>query len=149
MPVTILTLNSTARRVWRITRRARLIHLDDDAVAASVQSVLRLGRCGGRGNRVRGSGGHANAAARVVVQDAQGGSVEVVELSAARGPDVGDHGRGDDDEGEREDDEDHAHAVNLPRHELRMTVSELAGIMIAAMSGEMVPVMASAAPATL
>lgn len=79
--------------------------------------------------------------------------LQIVELPAARGPGEGDDRHEDDHECERQHEEDDAHdalgSKVRPRHDAMSTVSELAGINRAAMSGVMIPVTASAAPTTL
>ena len=89
-----------------------------------------------------------------IVEHPHGRCIEVIELTAASAhherDDCGEHDEG----GQRDDDEDHAHrAPSLGNvvlsHDASTTVSELAGISTAAISGVITPVTASVAPITL
>src|ERR1035437_838322 len=89
----------------------------------------------------------------VVVQHPQCRGLEVVELTPIRRPHERSDGHRDDEQRDRHHDVEHAHAglsTNVRAcHELSTTVSELAGMRIAATSGLIDPVIASAAPARL
>ena len=106
----------------------------------------------------------------VVVEHAHGGCVQIVELAGSRRPDVRGHGHEHHEQRQGQDDEDDAHAAasmgaagdsrcagtpgtgasNVRPSQLpSTTVRELAGIMIAAMSGLITPVIARAAPSRL
>ncbi len=88
----------------------------------------------------------------VVSKHSQRGCLEIVELPLSGGP----HERPDTDQNHAEG---HRHENKQDRHELalnvslcqasRMTVTELTGIMMAAISGLMMPVTARAAPMML
>ena len=94
------------------------------------------------------------AGRRLVVQHADGRRVEVIELAApSAGYEREDSGEYDERR-ERDNDEDDAHdAVSFGNvvlsQDASTTVSELAGMSIAAMSGVMTPVTASVAPTML
>lgn len=90
----------------------------------------------------------------IIIEHPDRRRIEVVELPPAGADDecndCGEH----DDRGQRHDNEDHAHrALSLGKvvlsHDASTTVSELAGISTAAMSGVITPVTASVAPMRL
>src|SRR5512146_3370994 len=88
----------------------------------------------------------------VVVQHPHARRIEVVELSAPGRPHERAYGRGDDQQRERQHDIDDAHESSLnvrDRQDATTTVSELAGMRIAAASGVRRPVIARLAPTTL
>jgi len=89
----------------------------------------------------------------IVVQHAYGRRVEVIELTVACCPDERNHRDPDDQQRERKDDIENTHGCASSkvreRQDAITTVSELAGIRIAAMSGVSTPRIASAAPITL
>jgi len=97
--------------------------------------------------------GSIAAALVVVVKHPERGRVKIVELPASRRPHEREHRRGDDDQRQRKHEEDDAHATSSPkvreRHDAITTVSELAGIKIAAMSGVRWPVIAKPPPIRL
>ena len=80
--------------------------------------------------------------------------IQIVKLPAPRTDDEGDNRHEHHQRGERHDNEDHAHDARsfgnvVLDHDANTTVNELAGIRIAATSGLIVPVTASAAPTML
>lgn len=78
--------------------------------------------------------------------------LQVIELAAACGPHKGGHGRPHDEQGKGQDQVDDAHGSRRkvwPYQAPATTVRELSGIMIAATTGVMVPVMASQTPTAL
>ena len=84
----------------------------------------------------------------VVVQNAHGWRVEVVELPAAGRPEKSCHREAHQNQREWKDDEEHTHDETsnvLERYELMTTVSEDSGIKIAAIHGAISPLTASAA----
>jgi len=89
----------------------------------------------------------------IVSQHSNGRGIKVVKLSPPRRPNIPPHRRPHDHERQRQHHEDDTHASVLaklfPYHELNTTVTELNGIMIAAMSGLRYPVTASATPIAL
>jgi hypothetical protein len=88
----------------------------------------------------------------LVVQNANCGSVEIVELPAADGPNKGGHTGGGQKRGDRQQDVDHTHDrppnVRAVKAKVR-TVKELIGIRIAANKGPISPVIASVAAIAL
>ncbi len=89
---------------------------------------------------------------RLISKDPQGRSVEVVELPGASGPDKASDADQHDPQRHRHQNEQDRHGSVRKvwlRHASKMTVTELTGIMIAAISGLMVPVTAKAAPTRL
>jgi len=90
----------------------------------------------------------------LIVEYSHGRRIEVIELPPPRAHDERDD-RGEHDEcGQWDDDEDHAHRAPalgnvVLSQEASTTVSELAGISTAAISGVITPVTASVAPITL
>lgn len=98
--------------------------------------------------------GRARRRTRVIVQHPHRRSVEVIELPAPSARDERDDRGEDDERRQRHDNEDHAHDtrsfgnVSLS-HDASTTVSELAGMSTAAISGVITPVTASVAPITL
>src|SRR5688500_13301235 len=98
--------------------------------------------------------GTPTARASVVLRRPDGGCFEVVELAMPRRPGEGADRHRHYEEGQWNNEEDDAHeTAPVPRspnvrpfHATRRTVSELAGIMIAATSGLIRPDMASVAP---
>ncbi len=93
----------------------------------------------------------------VVVEDAVGRRLEIIELAAAQGPQERRHRHGGNDQGQRKHDIEHSHGSDLTRggqsptrqrnirdrYELITTVIELSGISTAARSGPMSPAIAS------
>ena len=93
----------------------------------------------------------------VVRQDAQCRSVQIIELATARRPRKREHCGEDEQQRERQDKIKDTHRGRAlgsgsklrPYQEPNKTVSELAGIMSAAIKGLMLPVSASDTPTTL
>ena len=111
-------------------------------LGAPAARALGLERWDGRGGRRR----------VVVVQGPHGGRREVVELAVAGRPRIGADGAREEHQRDRQHHEDDAHVVGSKvrlRQEASTTVSELAGIRMAAISGLICPPIASAAPAML
>src|SRR5688572_33479712 len=89
---------------------------------------------------------------RVFVEDAHRGRHQVVELTAPRGPCECCQGQRREQHRQRHQHEEYGHGSPpkvRARNELVTTLSELSGIKIAAISGPITPVTASATPATL
>lgn len=88
----------------------------------------------------------------VIVQHPQGRCIQVVVLASASRPDERDHRCADDHERDGEDEVNDTHgdvSNDRLRHDARSTVRELAGMRMAAISGLIVPVIASDAPTAL
>ena len=98
---------------------------------------------------MRGGGVRSN---RLVPKHPDGRSLEVIELALAGRPDESDQADQNDAQRHRDQDEEDRHGtarkVSL-RQARRITVTELTGIMIAAISGLMAPLMANPAPIRL
>ena len=91
---------------------------------------------------------------RIIMKHPDRRSIEVIELALSSARDERDDRGEHDERGQRDDNEDHAHdagSVGNVRlsHDASSTVSELAGMSTAAISGVITPVTASVAPITL
>lgn len=93
---------------------------------------------------------------QVIVENPYGRRVQVIELPSTGAHHERDDCDEDDESRQRHHDENHTHATPsrafgkvAPSHDANTTVSELAGIRTAAMSGLIVPVTASVAPMML
>ena len=131
---------STPPRSWQVRKRAACKSLELAVLSFSVLgcSLLRSGVL----------------TAPIIIQHPNRRRIQVIELASPSARDERDD-RGEHDEScQRDDDENHAHearSVGKLRlsHDTSTTVSALAGMSTAAISGVITPVTASPAPITL